>query len=618
MFNNANGVVVTGGTFTTHLTNPAHNENQEGLCMSWMHTCDTYISTQGLKILQRNIASGAFHNSAERYDPPKCHPNTRIAILEKIMDWVNDLEKVALFLWMYGPAGAGKSAIAQTIAEMCYKAGILAASFFFSRNAPGRNNEVFLIATLVYQLTLAIPEIRERVGKALETDPLLFSRSLEAQLQALVVDPLNAAALEEHGVQTLRSRPTFIILDGLDECSGPKTQRYILDIFVGAITQLTVPLFLLVASRPEANIRDAFNEPFLSSSAIRIVLDDTYHPDADIRLFLKSRFQDVIRKHPRLQRVQPSWPSDVDIELLVQKSSGQFIYASTAMKYLDVFTHWPPDRLDVIFGLSTSRDGTPFSELDIFYDHILSSVSKVEKIIEILSFLLLVQFWNKTKMVVEDFLLLRRGEVDIVLSDIHSLVSVPTSDNESGELRIFHASLPDFLLDRSRSGRFYLDKGEASTKITRYCMIHFKLSSSLLTGANSSLHGIFSLTRISLQMASIFIIFVRCLWFNVSIPIRPLNYWMTYTTWICPLNLTSGLQIITSLECTIMTQKESLHSSCGFAIRSLPSSPYHYLSLTIHLYRGIQTARKIYLIITYQQSIAGFTASSTIIRMAIV
>jgi hypothetical protein len=161
----------------------------------------TYMSTQGLKLLQRNIASGAFHNSAERFDPPKCHPNTRVAILEKIIRWLEDPDKAALFLWIYGPAGAGKSAIAQTIAEMCYKAGILAASFFFSRNAPGRNNEVFLVTTLVYQLTLAIPEIRERVGKALETDPLLLSRSLEAQLQALVVNPLNDAALEEQGVQ---------------------------------------------------------------------------------------------------------------------------------------------------------------------------------------------------------------------------------------------------------------------------------------------------------------------------------------------------------------------------------------------------------------------------------
>ena len=36
------------------------------------------------------------------------------------MDWVEDANKVALILWIYGPAGAGKSkfTIAQTIAEL--------------------------------------------------------------------------------------------------------------------------------------------------------------------------------------------------------------------------------------------------------------------------------------------------------------------------------------------------------------------------------------------------------------------------------------------------------------------------------------------------------------------
>ena len=157
---------------------------------------------------------------------------------------------------------------------------------------------------------------------------------------------------------------------------------------------------------------------------------------------------------------------------------------------------------------------------------------------------------------VEDFFFLRRGEVDIILSDIHSLVSVPSSNDELGELRIFHASLPDFLLDRSRSGRFYIDKAEASAKLTRYCMIHFKLSSSLLRGANLSARVMFSLTRIFLQMASTFITFARCSWFSVSLPTRPSISWMTYTTWICLPNSTSGLLKTTSLGCIIMTRNE--------------------------------------------------------------
>ena len=43
-----------------------------------------------MKLLRQYIAPGAFHNSEERYDPPKCHPHTRRAVLEKIMDWVKD------------------------------------------------------------------------------------------------------------------------------------------------------------------------------------------------------------------------------------------------------------------------------------------------------------------------------------------------------------------------------------------------------------------------------------------------------------------------------------------------------------------------------------------------
>jgi len=62
-------------------------------------------------ILHRATATAAFHNSKERFDPPKCHPKTRIAVLDKIMRWIKwegDLE--SFIMWVYGPAGAGKSA----------------------------------------------------------------------------------------------------------------------------------------------------------------------------------------------------------------------------------------------------------------------------------------------------------------------------------------------------------------------------------------------------------------------------------------------------------------------------------------------------------------------------
>ena len=73
------------------------------------------------------------------------------------MDWIKDGQKTSFLMWLYGPAGAGKSAIAQTIAEMCHRLGILVATFFWSRSAADRNDETRLVASLAYQLVVTIP-----------------------------------------------------------------------------------------------------------------------------------------------------------------------------------------------------------------------------------------------------------------------------------------------------------------------------------------------------------------------------------------------------------------------------------------------------------------------------
>ena len=83
-------------------------------------------------------------------------------------DLDNDLQKLCFFMWLYGPAGAGKSAIAQSIAELCHDANILAASFFFSRTAVGRNNDSCPIPTLVYQLCPSMPPIRKYVEDTID------------------------------------------------------------------------------------------------------------------------------------------------------------------------------------------------------------------------------------------------------------------------------------------------------------------------------------------------------------------------------------------------------------------------------------------------------------------
>jgi hypothetical protein len=465
MFANSKNVNISGGEFHVTYGTKTSEPAQKGKRIFVQFLCLQISSIYtGIELLQKKTAPGALHNSDERYDPPKCHPHTREAILQEIMDWIEDLDRQTRFLWLYGPAGAGKSAIEQTIAELCYKMNFLAASFFFSRSIGGRNEKTLLITTIVDQLIVSIPEIREHVGNALYNNPSLPTRSLEAQMDALVVKPLEAAASSSTGrVDFMNLRPKVIVLDGLDECSDPESQRYILKVLLNSVSNHSIPFSFILASRPEQHIREAFDGKPLSSLTTRLVLDDKYHPDVDIRTFLQSKFQDIKERHPSRGHLPASWPSEEDVQRLVQKSSGQFIYASTVVKFIDSHRHWPPDRLDIIFGISPPGRMTPSAEMDSLYLHILMSASdNIEMALEIFAVLSFLhhQYLQITPRFIESFLSLREGEVFMVLSDLHSIISVPSPDEQNSPLRLFHASLGDFLTDRSRCDHnFFLDSG---------------------------------------------------------------------------------------------------------------------------------------------------------------
>ncbi|CAA7270467.1 unnamed protein product [Cyclocybe aegerita] len=140
------------------------------------------------------IAEGAMHDSGERFDPPKCYPGTREVVLKQLLDWIIAHDRESFMHWLHGPAGAGKSAILQEIAERCAQMKLLIASFFFSRTAALRNNKKRLVATLAYQLAQSVPETRPYIEKAIGHDPAIFSKRLQSQFQALIVEPLSQAA----------------------------------------------------------------------------------------------------------------------------------------------------------------------------------------------------------------------------------------------------------------------------------------------------------------------------------------------------------------------------------------------------------------------------------------
>jgi hypothetical protein len=104
---------------------------------------------------------------------------------------------------------------------------------------------------LAYQLIRTIPSIRERVLRAVRTDPLIFSRSMETQLNVLVCEPLRR---ERSCLRRIESM--LVVIDGVDECDDGIV---VLKAFTDAIERGSFPFKLLIRSRTRADLRAGFD-----------------------------------------------------------------------------------------------------------------------------------------------------------------------------------------------------------------------------------------------------------------------------------------------------------------------------------------------------------------------
>ncbi|KAJ7074615.1 hypothetical protein C8F01DRAFT_1043893, partial [Mycena amicta] len=298
-------------------------------------------------MLRHYINGDALYNSEQRFPPPKCHPETRVAVQDAIQSWaMSDSEEGLNVLWLYGPAGAGKSSIAQTMAEQWSASGDLAAAFFFARWRNGGGDGAKLFPTLAYQFALSSPDLKRLIGRAMEDDPSICNKTLEEQARVLIGDLLIELGWDSPA-------PHLVVIDGLDECNSKVVQTRIIKIIFQILLATGLPHRFLICSRPEPHIREAFDSLLASGHSYRhLVLDDTFDPDRDIRLYLTASFAQLRDRLP----TSPDWPSEEDLDLLVRKASGQFIYAATVLKVVDDEYSDPQERLQLILNASPSSD----------------------------------------------------------------------------------------------------------------------------------------------------------------------------------------------------------------------------------------------------------------------
>ena len=431
----------------------------------------------GFGLLAKNTCIEARHNSGKHSDESKCHPGTRVEILKQLVQWASGAIYKPPIKWLHAPAGAGKTMILKTIAESLHDQNLLLADFFFCRTATGRNNAQQLFATMAYQVCMNIPASRRYIEEAVDRNPLVFNQSLQAQAEGLIITPLLQLSRDQ-GLPACCAR--VIIIDGLDECYDPDTQREVLTVLEKTIRKLSAPVAILIASRPELHIRQMFDLDDLNRSSSRIALDAMYKPDDDIRRFLVDKFQQIQKHHPlrTLPPMSEPWPASEDINTLVKKASGQFIYASTVIKFVESSRHNPTRRLEVVLGSETPGNLKPFGQVDDLYATIFQGIDEKDRtaVLEILATLLCsfsASLVTITFVPLESpkffasFLEIETSEIRRLLLDLESLLAVDADDSP---ITIFHASLTDFLFDKFRSGPFFIDRGMTNERLARRCL----------------------------------------------------------------------------------------------------------------------------------------------------
>nr|GAT60646.1 predicted protein [Mycena chlorophos] len=294
-----------------------------------------YNGFDGLFLLHSAIAIGAAHDSAERYPPPRCHPQTRKVVFEIILAWTKNAPRGSRVMYVQGEGGSGKTAISQTVAEYCAHTGQLGASFFFAHNKGDLSDGRLLFPTIAYKLAKVVPDLRVPISKAIQSDTTILSDEPEVQVEKLIIEPYRTIPHPPI--------PTLVVIDGLDGCEGTEMQQRILTLIAQLVIVHRLPLCFFITSRPNPAIQALFDGPIFDKMATRIPLE-LFVSDADMRTYLRSEFLSVRERWHAA--IPEAWPSTDAVELLVGKSrSAGYLYASTVIRYVDDPRGDPVQRL---------------------------------------------------------------------------------------------------------------------------------------------------------------------------------------------------------------------------------------------------------------------------------
>jgi hypothetical protein len=244
-----------------------------------------------------------------------------------------------------------------------------------------------------------------------------------------------------------------LVIDALDECDD----EYDIAVILQLLSQVnaSVRLRVFVTSRPETPIRYGFNKISVTSHQDCVLHEISNQiVNHDISALFRHEFNSIGDR----RRLPREWLNEANLERLVQKADGLFIYAATVCRFVEHKGCYPPDRLKLVLEDSIEI-GSPKQQLDAIYTQVLRSTGSVKaqalpggeryfRLFRRTVGTVVILFDALTTRALGIILDTRPGEVEEILESLSSVVAY--SDSPDVPIRLLHPSFRDFLLDNQR------------------------------------------------------------------------------------------------------------------------------------------------------------------------
>jgi hypothetical protein len=335
------------------------------------------------------------------------------------------------------------------------------------------------IATIAVQLVQRFPSLALYVQSTIKADFMISRKALKQQFNTLILHLLGKIQLD---LPKSASIVIVIVIDTLDKCDCEEDIRIIIRLLSQAQHIASVQLKFLLTSRPELPIHLGFKDIRGKYKGLTLYQIPESVVKEDILVFLEYKLvtiQDNYHKSVKSNRqhLPDNWPSQTNIQILVEIVFPLFIFAATVCRFIcDQRCSQPDQQLAKVLKYQTKSQ---VSKLDTTYLLVLNQLlirvtgSEKQDIIE--------QFKQVVGLIVilasplsatslDQLFRVPEGTVDSRTDLLHSVLSISSDPNQP--IQVLHLLFCNFLVDpeRCETNPFSVNKNQMYQRIANCCI----------------------------------------------------------------------------------------------------------------------------------------------------